>query len=187
MQILRIFQTCWSHLQLLELAGWFQNVSRTGLLWPSWSKKNCRTVQEEGCHLHVWVAKLLSIHPGGVIVLHFHAQYTPRLSSRRPTCSTRCPPAVARPWWQRLWCCRSLFFSFSKVDWCRLLIQELICYKRNVIFVLPYVSIVQEKVRALAPFALELGFHLQVFTHTFVILYFTHSAGVCWSQGYLPP
>ena len=41
--------------------------------------------------------------------------------------------------------------------------QELICYKRNVIFVLPYVSIVQEKVRALAPFALELGFHLQVF------------------------
>ena len=41
-------------------------------------------------------------------------------------------------------------------------LQELLCYKKNVIFVLPYVSIVQEKVRALAPFALELGFHLQV-------------------------
>ena len=44
----------------------------------------------------------------------------------------------------------------------REMIQELICYKKNVVFVLPYVSIVQEKVRALAPFALELGFHIQV-------------------------
>ena len=41
------------------------------------------------------------------------------------------------------------------------MLQELVCYKRNVIFVLPFVSLVQEKVRALAPFALELGFHLQ--------------------------
>ena len=64
--------------------------------------------------------------------------------------------------------------------------QELLCYKKNVIFVLPYVSIVQEKVRALAPFALELGFHLQVLLNTLARLCFTHSVGVCWGQGHLP-
>ena len=42
-----------------------------------------------------------------------------------------------------------------------IMFQEIICYKRNVIFVLPYVSLVQEKIRSLAPFALELGFHLE--------------------------
>ena len=39
--------------------------------------------------------------------------------------------------------------------------QELICYRKNCIFVLPYVSLVQEKIRSLAPFALELGFYLE--------------------------
>ena len=49
------------------------------------------------------------------------------------------------------------------------MIQELICYKKNVVFVLPYVSIVQEKVRALAPFALELGFHIQVLSDRLIV------------------
>ena len=42
-----------------------------------------------------------------------------------------------------------------------MMLQELLCYKKNVIFILPYVSIVQEKIRALTPFALELGFYLE--------------------------
>ena len=54
------------------------------------------------------------------------------------------------------------------------------------IFVLPYVSIVQEKVRALAPFALELGFHMQVLLNTLARLCFKNSVGVCWSQRQLP-
>ncbi|XP_071452679.1 helicase POLQ-like [Hetaerina americana] len=39
-----------------------------------------------------------------------------------------------------------------------LMFRELLCRKKNVIFVLPYVSIVQEKVRSLAPFGVDLGF-----------------------------
>jgi len=42
-----------------------------------------------------------------------------------------------------------------------IMLQELICYRKNCIFVLPYVSLVQEKIRSLAPFALELGFYLE--------------------------
>ena len=44
------------------------------------------------------------------------------------------------------------------------MVAEIIMFQeRNVVFVLPYVSLVQEKVRSLAPFALELGFHLEEF------------------------
>ncbi|XP_050493111.1 helicase POLQ-like isoform X1 [Bombus huntii] len=39
-----------------------------------------------------------------------------------------------------------------------LMLQELICNKRNAIFILPFVAIVQEKVQAMTPFALELDF-----------------------------
>ena len=42
-----------------------------------------------------------------------------------------------------------------------IMLQELLCYKRNVLFILPFVSIVQEKIKALTPFALELGFYLE--------------------------
>jgi len=42
-----------------------------------------------------------------------------------------------------------------------IMLQELLCYKKSVIFVLPYVSLVQEKIRSLTPFALELGFSLE--------------------------
>ena len=42
-----------------------------------------------------------------------------------------------------------------------IMLQELLCYKKNVIFILPYVSIVQEKIRSMTPFALELGFCLE--------------------------
>ena len=42
-----------------------------------------------------------------------------------------------------------------------IMLQELLCYKRNVMFILPYVSIVQEKIKSLTCFALELGFHLE--------------------------
>ncbi|KAK7867975.1 hypothetical protein R5R35_014759 [Gryllus longicercus] len=39
-----------------------------------------------------------------------------------------------------------------------LLLRELLCYKKNVLFVLPYISIVQEKVHSLSQFAIDLGF-----------------------------
>ncbi|CAG9859361.1 unnamed protein product [Phyllotreta striolata] len=39
-----------------------------------------------------------------------------------------------------------------------LMFRELLCYKRNAIFILPYVSIVQEKVWALSPFGVALDF-----------------------------
>ncbi|XP_065666550.1 helicase POLQ-like isoform X3 [Hydra vulgaris] len=42
-----------------------------------------------------------------------------------------------------------------------LIMKEIIKQKKNVIFVLPYVSIVQEKVRELSPFAVEFNFHVE--------------------------
>uniref|UniRef100_UPI00398F51AE helicase POLQ-like isoform X2 n=1 Tax=Pristiophorus japonicus TaxID=55135 RepID=UPI00398F51AE len=39
-----------------------------------------------------------------------------------------------------------------------LIMQELLCRKKDVLFVLPYVAIVQEKVRGLSPFGIELNF-----------------------------
>ncbi|XP_031836797.1 mutagen-sensitive 301 [Nomia melanderi] len=39
-----------------------------------------------------------------------------------------------------------------------LMLKELICNKKNTIFILPFVAIVQEKVQAMTPFALELNF-----------------------------
>lgn len=39
-----------------------------------------------------------------------------------------------------------------------LMLREILCHKKNVIFVLPYVSIVQEKVWALSSFAVGLNF-----------------------------
>lgn len=36
--------------------------------------------------------------------------------------------------------------------------REIMCRRRNCLFILPYVSIVQEKVYAMAPFALNLDF-----------------------------
>ncbi|XP_049765086.1 helicase POLQ-like isoform X1 [Schistocerca cancellata] len=42
-----------------------------------------------------------------------------------------------------------------------LIFREILCHRRNAIFVLPYVSIVQEKVRSMAPFAVDLDFMLE--------------------------
>ncbi|CAH0552619.1 unnamed protein product [Brassicogethes aeneus] len=39
-----------------------------------------------------------------------------------------------------------------------LILKELLCYKKNVLFILPYVAIVQEKVWSLSPFAVALDF-----------------------------
>ncbi|CAK9804907.1 Helicase POLQ-like [Anthophora plagiata] len=42
-----------------------------------------------------------------------------------------------------------------------LMLKELICNKKNAIFILPFVAIVQEKVQAMTPFALELDFLIE--------------------------
>nr|XP_012145725.1 PREDICTED: helicase POLQ-like isoform X2 [Megachile rotundata] len=42
-----------------------------------------------------------------------------------------------------------------------LMLKEVICNKQNAIFILPFVAIVQEKVQAMAPFALELDFLIE--------------------------
>ncbi|KAI4489482.1 hypothetical protein M0802_011094 [Mischocyttarus mexicanus] len=39
-----------------------------------------------------------------------------------------------------------------------LMLKEVICNKKNVIFILPFVAIVQEKIQAMTPFAIKLGF-----------------------------
>ncbi|XP_059613887.1 helicase POLQ-like [Phlebotomus argentipes] len=39
-----------------------------------------------------------------------------------------------------------------------LILKELLCHKRNVLFILPYVAVVKEKISSLAPFAIELDF-----------------------------
>ncbi|KAF8770621.1 Helicase POLQ-like like protein [Argiope bruennichi] len=42
-----------------------------------------------------------------------------------------------------------------------LIIRELLCYFKDAILVLPYISLVQEKVRGLAPFAIDLDFVIE--------------------------
>lgn len=42
-----------------------------------------------------------------------------------------------------------------------LILREIICRRTNCLFILPYVSIVQEKIWALSPFAVELEFLLE--------------------------
>ncbi|XP_030385785.1 helicase POLQ-like [Scaptodrosophila lebanonensis] len=45
-----------------------------------------------------------------------------------------------------------------------LMLREMLCRDKNVLFVLPYVSIVQEKVSAMAPFAIDLDFIVDEYT-----------------------
>ncbi|EDV96295.1 helicase POLQ-like [Drosophila grimshawi] len=45
-----------------------------------------------------------------------------------------------------------------------LILRELLCRERNVLFILPYVSIVQEKVSAMSPFAIALDFIVDEYT-----------------------
>ncbi|XP_076295876.1 helicase POLQ-like [Lasioglossum baleicum] len=42
-----------------------------------------------------------------------------------------------------------------------LMLKEIICNKKNAIFILPFVALVQEKVESMAPFALELNFLIE--------------------------
>lgn len=42
-----------------------------------------------------------------------------------------------------------------------IILREIICRRRNCLFILPYVSIVQEKIWALSPFAVQLDFLLE--------------------------
>lgn len=42
-----------------------------------------------------------------------------------------------------------------------LIFREIMCRRKSCLFILPYVSIVQEKVWSLSPFALELGFMIE--------------------------
>lgn len=42
-----------------------------------------------------------------------------------------------------------------------LMMREIICRRKNVLFVLPYVSIVQEKITEMTPFALEMGYLIE--------------------------
>lgn len=42
-----------------------------------------------------------------------------------------------------------------------LILREVICRRKNCLFILPYVSIVQEKIWALSPFAVQLEFLLE--------------------------
>ncbi|XP_037930129.1 helicase POLQ-like [Teleopsis dalmanni] len=45
-----------------------------------------------------------------------------------------------------------------------LMLREIICREKNVLFILPYVSIVQEKVSAMSPFAISLNFIVDEYT-----------------------
>lgn len=42
-----------------------------------------------------------------------------------------------------------------------LMLKEIICYKKNAIFILPFISIVQEKMQTMAPYAVEFDFLLE--------------------------
>lgn len=42
-----------------------------------------------------------------------------------------------------------------------LILKEMLCFKKNVLFILPYISIVQEKIRDLSQFAVSLGFLIE--------------------------
>ncbi|XP_043502834.1 helicase POLQ-like isoform X2 [Polistes fuscatus] len=47
-----------------------------------------------------------------------------------------------------------------------LMLKEIVCNKKNVIFILPFVAIVQEKIQAMTPFAIKLGFLVEEYAAT---------------------